>query len=67
MRKREWEKFKAGFLEPKVKRKLMLLVVLLVAFILNLVWFQYDRDQRQKEMENYTDTVYIQGVLGVFP
>lgn len=67
MRKREWEKFKEGFLEPKVKKKMLLLAVLVLLFILNLIWFQYDRDQRQKEMENYTSTIYTQGVLGVFP
>lgn len=67
MTKREWEKFKAGFAEPGVRKKVLWLIVLVVLFIINLIWFQYDRDQSRKEMENYTSTVYTQGVLGVFP
>ena len=67
MTNRGWKKFKAGFKEPKVKRKALLLAVLVVLFILNLIWFQYDRDQRLNSMTEHTGTVYIQGVLGVFP
>lgn len=67
MTKKEWEKFKDGFSEPRVKRRLILLIVLVVLFVINLIWFQYDRDQRQKEMENYISTVHTQGVLGGFP
>lgn len=67
MTKREFEKFKAGFKEPKVKRKVLLLAALVFLFILNLIWVQYDRNQRLHAMEEYTGTVYIQGVLGVFP
>lgn len=67
MTKREWKKFKDGLTEPKVKRKVLLLAVLVLLFILNLIWFQYDRNQSQKQMENYTGKIYTQGVLGVFP
>ncbi|MGN1155730.1 MAG: hypothetical protein ACI4TK_06100, partial [Agathobacter sp.] len=65
MSKRSWKKFKAGFKEPKVKRKVLLLAVLVVLFILNLIWVQYDRDQRLNSMTENTGTVYTQGVLGV--
>lgn len=67
MTKREWENFKKGFKEPAVRRKSMLLIALIILFIINLIWFQHTRNERNKEIEEGTATVYTQGVLGVCP
>lgn len=67
MKKRQWKKFKEGFREPKVRRKLYLLILLILLFVVNLCWFQHERNKGMEELYKYIGTVYIQGVLGVSP
>ena len=65
--KRSWKKFKMGFEDPTVKKKLLWLAVLVILFILNLCYYQYQRMEGLKDLLQLMGTVYIQGVLGVFP